>query len=530
MIPLRRSALRAAAALEGALLALQRRAGAMLGGWSERRLLAAALAASLAATLVAAVSSDSLYQVDEYFQTVEFASHALGRTSGAQLCWEFAARIRPWLQPAAYALLARGALAAGLESPFAILRLLRVATGLFSWAALALFLVAVRPWFAEERWRRLLVPHVALACFVPYLAVRTSSETASSAFLLLALALLARGASGDDGGPERARHAFLAGGALGLAFDCRYQLGFAALGITLHAAVHGRPWWRRALPLAAGFSLAAVLGLAVDAWGYGEWVFTPWNYFRTNLLEGKAATFGTLPAVAYPFMFAIWFPPFGLLLFLGLVALWWKFPRHLLTWTTLPFFLGHSLVAHKEIRFMIPLLVPASVGLVLAWSEPGARAGRMGALVRWMEAVWRARATRVVNALALALLCLLPSPDNLGLQRFLYDHATDRVRWLGFSDPLRAHRIVTPFLWPSHKPAFTPLEGVEDLRRALAAGSLPAIVVAKFPLPAGAQELLEDRGQLVFASLPPALARVNLFRWVERADLYLVYRVAPAAP
>jgi phosphatidylinositol glycan class B len=51
--------------------------------------------------------SQGYFHPDEYFQTVEFASYKLGVTAQAELPWEFAERMRPFLQPATYYALAR---------------------------------------------------------------------------------------------------------------------------------------------------------------------------------------------------------------------------------------------------------------------------------------------------------------------------------------------------------------------------------------------------------------------------------------
>ena len=51
--------------------------------------------------------------------------------------------------------------------------------------------------------------------------------------------------------------------------------------------------------LLGGVAVAVALGTLVDRWGYGQWAFAPWNYFRTQLLEGMAAKSGTAPLWAY---------------------------------------------------------------------------------------------------------------------------------------------------------------------------------------------------------------------------------------
>ncbi|MBS1109135.1 MAG: Mannosyltransferase, partial [Anaeromyxobacteraceae bacterium] len=209
--------------------------------------------------------------------------------------------------------------------------------------------------------------------FVPYLAARVSSESGSTTFLVLALAALlplATGAAGTTGGALSRRRWVAAGVALGFAFEFRYQAGVAVAGLLLWVLVHDRDRWRSLATLAAGMAAPIALGLVVDAWGYGSFQVVPWRYLAANLLEGKAASFGTSPLPAYLWFLAGLFPPFGLALLLGLLLFWWRYPRHLLTWATLPFFVVHSLIGHKEIRFLLPLLPAAALCVVLLLAAP----------------------------------------------------------------------------------------------------------------------------------------------------------------
>ena len=498
----------------------------LLGEAPERRVLAFALAANLALTLAAALASDSVFQVDEYFQTVEFASYKLGVTPAADLPWEFQARIRPFAQPALYWALARGAAKAGVEDPFALLRVFRIASGLIAWLALAALMRAAGRWFPERPWRAAMYASLALPYFVPYLAARTSSENLATAFLLLGLALVAWGEE-PGGGWIRS---FSAGASLGLAVECRLQVAMSVAGVLLWTLVHGRGRLRSALLVALGLAAALLAGFVVDRWGYGTPEFVAWNYFRVNVLEGKAATFGVLPVVAYPFVFMLLFPPFGALIFLGMAIFWWRSPRHLLTWVTVPFVLGHSLVGHKEFRFMFPILAPATLCLVLLWARPRTAPGRLSSVLRALETTWFGRATLAWNALAALALCLLPSSDNFGLQRYFHDHAADPVRWAGFTDPRRPHGIAAPFLWPKPGPPVQLVKSAEELSRIVSESDRPVLVPAKFPLPPGAAAFLESHGERVFVSLPPFVSRLNLFHWVDRADLTYVYRVDRGPP
>src|SRR6478736_3907350 len=108
-------------------------------------------------TIITAWFSNTFYFPDEHYQVLEFMGYKLGITPAAELPWEFAARIRPWFQPLAYFLIARPLMALGLTDMFSIVFVLRLLTGLFSLAALAVFARAVLPTIEGEDEQRAFV-------------------------------------------------------------------------------------------------------------------------------------------------------------------------------------------------------------------------------------------------------------------------------------------------------------------------------------------------------------------------------------
>src|SRR5262245_3254094 len=141
-------------------------------------------------TLVTAWFSELFYHPDEHFQTLEFMSWKLGITPVSDLPWEFPARIRPWLHPLLYFLIAKPLILLGVKDMFTIVFLLRLATGLLSLVALAVFVRALLPTLQSEEEKRAFVRYLPLFGFLPYLFVRTSSETMSMAFFAIGLALV----------------------------------------------------------------------------------------------------------------------------------------------------------------------------------------------------------------------------------------------------------------------------------------------------------------------------------------------------
>ena len=98
--------------------------------------------------------------------------------------------------------------------------------------------------------------------------------------------------------------------------------------------------------------LPLAVGTLLDAWFYGEWVFAPWHYVRSNLVEGKAATFGSAPWWDYfRMVFERGVPPLGLLYIAAPMWFAWWYRRDPITWMMVPFLLVHFLLSRKDARF-----------------------------------------------------------------------------------------------------------------------------------------------------------------------------------
>jgi len=100
----------------------------------------------------------------------------------------------------------------------------------------------------------------------------------------------------------------------------------------------------------------------------------------------------------------------------AMLVTWVRYPRHILTWTTLPFFIFHSLVGHKELRYLFPIVLPAALAFILAYAPAPGEVARPA----WLRAIWGRRNSRLakliygLNLLFLAVNCVTNKQPKSG--------------------------------------------------------------------------------------------------------------------
>jgi phosphatidylinositol glycan class B len=423
-----------------------------------------------AVVAITAWFSELFYFPDEHYQVLEFMSFKLGITPAADLPWEFHAHIRPWFQPLIYFLVARPLMGLGLTDMFAVAFVLRLATGLFSLLALALFAKAVMPTIEGEEEQRAFVRYLPLFGFLPYLFVRTSSESFSAAFFALGLAVAL--------GPISAARLAVAGLLCGLAFESRYQTGLLGLGLFAWLAIVARARMPALVAFIGGGFVALAIGALADRWGYGQFVFPPLGYVDVNLVQGVAAhQFGREPVFAYLYLLpAQIFFAITLVLMGGMILMWLRNPRHVVTWVTLPFVLAHVAIAHKEARFLFPLTILATAFPVLGFSPRLPRwRGTFARVWQWRQS-WAAKIVTGISMLAMIYFALYPFGvrPHMPMARYLYRHDPGPI--YSFATPFQSY----PMYWP---PAFRSgqLKSAAQLESLLDKG--PVFLMSQTPAP-----------------------------------------------
>jgi phosphatidylinositol glycan class B len=463
--------------------------------------------------LITAYFSAGFHHWDEHFQVLEFAGYKLGLTPLQDLPWEYAARIRPALLPFIAFLVHHLFTFFGSSDPFAAAFFLRLLSAALSFTAMMLMVRAFLPGIADERLRYAFVLLTFFTWFAAYDAVRFSSENWSGNLFVIGFALLMR---------ERRRSSsrtLLAAGALfGLAFTVRMQVAFMVLGLLAWLLLIRKEHFRTIVLLAAGLLITVGIGIVIDRWFYGQWTLTAWNAFDVNILQGKASAFSRDPWYTYfTKTFAHAGPPISLVFIAAPLILFLLDRRNVLTWTVLPFVLAHTLIAHKELRFLFPMLGLLPVVIVQALE-----AVRDRGMPRLMERrAWHIswKVFWTVDVLLLAVVMFRPADAEISLYKTIYDGYPRPVAFYHFGDdPYDRVEHIHFYRRPDLEMAGVVTDTVRFVPN-------DTILVAT-KRPADVEERWPDR-TLIYSSLPPWVKHFDFNGWLERTDQWYVYQVEP---
>ena len=496
------------------------------GEISDRRFPRPYLIAAVLLLLFTCWRSVGFHQGDEHFQILEFAAYKAGAVAEDQLAWEFAERMRPATQPALAYVVYRAFGLFGPPNPYHVAFFLRLLS------AAAFLGVAVWTYrrFATRFAAPTLLRWFALALLFNwasvYSGVRFSGENWSGLAVAAGLLLYPlapatdarRFTPGRDGG---AAAVFGAGLLFGLAFLLRYQTAILVVGFGAWLLFVARERWPRLALVVAGGLAALAVGTLLDRWLYGEWVIAPWHYVRSNLVEGKAATFGTAPWWYYvEKTFERGVPPLSLLYLAAPLWFGWRFRRDPLVWMWVPFLAVHLYLSRKDLRFLFPLL-PFLPVMMLAltqvlWKSVKSRGrGRV-----WLRRVVVILA--VVNGVALASVALRPVIAEVAVSQYVWDHYTEPVTLL--ADGRHVYTYANLTMWFYQRPGRVIIHRTED--RAAWPPCTTAVCLyserTRSPDP-------PPGARLVYSNRPAWLLTTPLGRLLARERWWYIYELPPGA-
>ncbi len=303
--------------------------------------------------LLAAYFSVGYHQCDELFQVFEFAGFKLGINKIEEMPWEFASQMRSGIEPLLVFSVTKAYHFFNNYNPFNVALFLRLIVAMASFLAVLKLISQLEEELINEKSRNYLWGFGLLFWCLPYFHVRLSSENFSSLFFIIGLTIVLQNLK--QGKPSLSL--LFAGFSFGLSFVCRFQFAFMIAGLFAWLMWVRKPVAKYYVKLVSGLFLALLVGMFVDQWLYGKWTLSWWNYLSENLFQNKASRYGESPFYFYISEALLQLiPPFSIVLVIGIFGFWAKFQRHFLTWITIPFIVLHFFVAHKELRFLFPIL------------------------------------------------------------------------------------------------------------------------------------------------------------------------------
>lgn len=299
--------------------------------------------------VITAFNSHGYYHADEHYQIIEFAGLKLGTHAPNELAWEYKAKIRPALQPAICFAVLKVLNSLNLTDPYLQTFILRLISSLLALSIITYFVLKTRNSIDGKTNKIIYYSLSFFLWFIPYISVRFSSETWSGLLFLLSIAVLLSKSPTNH-------KPFVAGFLSGLSFLFRFQIAFAVLGFILWLIFVDRVKIKSLSKFFVSLVTALLLGFLADRWFYGEFVFTPWNYF-VSVIESGGNGFGTSPWYFY-MLKLLTYPGYfiGIPLLLAFISLLIFNPRSFLLWCTIPFIIVHSFIPHKEERFLFPVV------------------------------------------------------------------------------------------------------------------------------------------------------------------------------
>lgn len=313
--------------------------------------------------ILTAMCSHGYYHPDEHFQIIEFASFKLGATKADSLAWEYNAEIRPAIQPALCFIIFKVLYSVGFANPYLLAAMLRIITAMFAVTAIRFFTNATLPQIDVSNKRQYIVLSYFL-WFLPFLNVRFSSEIWSGLFFLVAVAIVQKKSC------TQIVHWILIGVFVGVSFLFRFQSIVLAMCLILWLVIVKKEALTNIFFILISALVMLQLGILIDYWFYGRYLYTFWNYFYVNIVLGVSSQFGILPwyyfleRVAKAALY-----PIGVIILFCAIVMAFRRWNSLIIWITIPFVLLHSLIPHKELRFLFPLINFIPFILISAWQE-----------------------------------------------------------------------------------------------------------------------------------------------------------------
>ena len=305
--------------------------------------------------IIAAYLSMGYYSADEHFQIIAPLEKLLEIET--KLTWEFEYKIRPWLQPYFYFFIIKLIGFFNISNPFILAFILRLISSIIGFISIIyLFNYLKLKFNLDNNISKFLIFGFS---FYAFLHARTSSENLSISMLIFGLIFFDKLILSNLKNIKLPL-SIISGIFLGLSMVFKFQIFISVFFIYLWFLINKFNFLNLRYVFYSGLVIIFILLLCLifDYFGYGHFNNTYFKYYHANFVDKWFESFGKDPWWYYIQLLILnFFPPISLIISISLVYFWVKNLKSLFTYITLPVFITLSILSHKELRFLFPILV-----------------------------------------------------------------------------------------------------------------------------------------------------------------------------
>jgi phosphatidylinositol glycan class B len=222
--------------------------------------------------------------------------------------------------------------------------------------------------------------------------------------------------------------------------------------------------------------------------------------------------------------------PITLLWTVAMLVTWVRFPRHMVTWFTLPFFLGHSIFPHKEVRYLFPIALLSTFFFILAYVPQSGAATQPA----WLRAIWQRRKSWLamvlcgLNIVGLIYGCVAAKQPSVNFQKYVYDHYPHgcTLCLLG-ADTKSPYENVGLNMFFYRPPGFTieRVHGTDELESLMRTSPRDVLVVRDRVSAWPDEQSVTPTPRLIYRTYPPWVESYNYFGWLQHSKRFSLYAV-----
>lgn len=320
--------------------------------------------------LVAVIFSEGFHRPDEHLGMLRYVYFKLGQYPASELSWEFPVMIRNWVQPGFYYLFAKTSYLLGLENPFFITFILRLVSSSIGFFAMYVTALITLKTFKRKNLHQLSFLFMGFLWFFPFIHARATAESFGIYSFIFGFYFLCMNLPEERLNwskfklPSFERVSIglfpilAAGFFIGMAVNFRIPMAPMAALSVIWLVFIARIKWSQVILFGVGVLISIGFTALCDSWGYETWTYSTYNYLYQEFTHNVSKGFGVDPWYRYISKgFAKGTPPLSLIIIVSFIYFWIKKPLHWVTLVSSSFFVLHSLIPHKELRYIFPILI-----------------------------------------------------------------------------------------------------------------------------------------------------------------------------